>query len=158
MIAVTVRPATPADVAVLVDLYRLLEGEMGALSDMWAVTDGLSEPVGESFAAAVADPDTLLEVGCIDGHPFGFVLARIEETLPQGEGLRVGAVRLIFVDPPAREVGLGEAMRDSVLDGFRERGIHRFDAHVLPGHRLAKNFFEAGGFSARAIVMHRSEP
>jgi hypothetical protein len=48
-------------------------------------------------------------------------------------------------------------MRDAVLSHLRGRGIHRFDAHVLPGHRLAKNFFEQGGFSARHIVMHHDD-
>jgi hypothetical protein len=48
-------------------------------------------------------------------------------------------------------------MRDYVMDLLRKRGISRFDAHVLPGHRLAKNFFEAGGFSARSITMHHDD-
>ena len=43
------------------------------------------------------------------------------------------------------------------MDDYRAMGHHLFDAHVLPGHRLAKNFFEAGGFSARTIVMHHSD-
>jgi hypothetical protein len=43
------------------------------------------------------------------------------------------------------------------MDLLRERGITKFDAHVLPGHRLAKNFFEAGGFSARSIIMHHDD-
>jgi hypothetical protein len=54
-------------------------------------------------------------------------------------------------------VALGETMRDAVLEELRSRGITKFDAHVLPGHRLAKNFFEAGGFSARSIVMHHDD-
>ena len=29
------------------------------------------------------------------------------------------------------------------------------DAMALPGHRATKNFFEAHGFTARALVMHR---
>ena len=48
-------------------------------------------------------------------------------------------------------------VRDLVLDALRRQGLVRFDAHVLPGHRLAKNFFEAGGFSARSIVMHHDD-
>jgi ribosomal protein S18 acetylase RimI-like enzyme len=69
----------------------------------------------------------------------------------------VGAIRLIYVDQEAREVALGEEMRDMALQAMRERGISKFDAHVLPGHRLAKNFFEAGGFAARSIIMHHDD-
>jgi hypothetical protein len=47
-------------------------------------------------------------------------------------------------------------MLGSFLDGETAAGIGYFDAHVAPGHRLAKNFFESHGFSARRIVMHRT--
>jgi len=77
--------------------------------------------------------------------------------LGQAQGEKVGSIRLVFVEEEAREVGVGEAMRDLALAEMRDRGIAKFDAHVLPGHRLAKNFFEAGGFSARSIVMHHDD-
>jgi hypothetical protein len=48
-------------------------------------------------------------------------------------------------------------MRELTLGILRDRGITKFDAHVLPGHRLAKNFFEAGGFAARSITMHHDD-
>ena len=69
----------------------------------------------------------------------------------------MGSIRLVFVEEEARQVAVGEAMRDMAMDLLRERGITKFDAHVLPGHRLAKNFFEAGGFSARSIIMHHDD-
>ena len=99
----------------------------------------------------------MVVLGEIDDYPFGFVLARIEGLLPQAGDEVVCAIRLVFVEPDAREVSVGEVMRDLVMDAMRERGISKFDAHVLPGHRLVKNFFEAGGFSARSIVMHHDD-
>ena len=77
--------------------------------------------------------------------------------LAQAKGEKIGVIRLIYVEHEAREVAVGEAMRDMVMEIFRDQGITKFDAHVLPGHRLAKNFFEAGGFSARSIVMHHDD-
>ena len=154
---VTARPATEADLDTLTRLYRSLETEMVALHAMWPVADGLDEPVRDSFATALSDPDTVVLIGEIDGYPFGFLLARVEHLLAQSDGGRVGAIRLIFVDHDAREVAVGEAMRDMALQMLRERGITRFDAHVLPGHRLVKNFFESGGFSARSIIMHHDD-
>ena len=151
------RPATSDDVEVLESLYRKLEKEMTELHGMWALADGLAEPVRESLESAIADPKSLVVIGEIEGYPFGFLVARIEELLPQADGEKVGSIRLVFVDPEAREVGIGETMRDLALDVFTENGLTRLDAHVLPGHRLAKNFFEAGGFSARSIIMHREE-
>lgn len=154
---VTARQATDTDLEVLETLYRSLETEMRALHTMWPVADGLDEPVADSLRSALADPDTLLILGEIDGYPFGFLMARVERLLAQADGELVGAIRLIYVDQEAREVALGEEMRELVLSTLRERGVSKFDAHVLPGHRLAKNFFEAGGFAARSIIMHHDD-
>jgi ribosomal protein S18 acetylase RimI-like enzyme len=154
---VVARPADAADVPALMRLYRGLEAEMTALHPMWPLADGLAEPVESSFESLVGDPEALVVMGDIDGYPFGFAMARIEEILPQAAGEKIGSIRLIYVEPEAREISLGEEMRDYLIGELRRRGISRFDAHVLPGHRLAKNFFEAGGFSARAIIMHHDD-
>ena len=153
----TARPATSDDLEVLESLYRRLEKEMTDLHTMWPLADGLAEPVRESLDSAISDPESLVVIGEMEGYPFGFLVARTEELLPQANGEKVGSIRLVFVDPEAREVGIGETMRDLALDLFREKGLSRLDAHVLPGHRLAKNFFEAGGFSARSIIMHHDQ-
>ncbi|MCI0543591.1 MAG: GNAT family N-acetyltransferase [Actinobacteria bacterium] len=149
--------ASQADVDVLETLYRGLETEMSQLHRMWPLADGLDEPVADSLRAAIDDERTVVLVGWIDDVPFGFLIARVEDMLSQAEGENIGAIRLIYVDPHAREVAVGEVMRDQVMDILRERGISKFDAHVLPGHRLAKNFFEAGGFAARSIIMHHDD-
>lgn len=154
---VEARRATVGDLSVLEVLYRGLESEMTSLHAMWPLADGLDEPVSEALAAALDQEDTIVLIGSIDGYPFGFLLARVEGLLTQGGGEEVGSIRLIFVEEEAREVAVAEAMRDEVMSMLREKGITKFDAHVLPGHRLAKNFFESGGFSARSIVMFRDD-
>jgi hypothetical protein len=154
---VTATKATPRDVGVLVDLYRALEKEMVGLHKMWPLADGLTEPVESAFVQAIDDPNTLVLIGVIEGVPFGFLLARVERLLPQAGDEMVGTIRLIYVEDEAREVAVGEEMRKLAMSEFRKQGITKFDAHVLPGHRLAKNFFEAGGFSARSIVMHHDD-
>jgi len=154
---VTARTAGADDVPTLVRLYRSLETEMTALHPMWPLADGLAEPVESAFRLLIEDPEALVVVGEVDDYPFGFAVARVEEILPQAAGERIGSIRLIYVEPEAREIALGEDMRDRLMALLRRRGITRFDAHVLPGHRLAKNFFEAGGFSARAIIMHHDD-
>lgn len=130
---------------------------MTALHRMWPLADGLAEPIETTLDEAVDDPETVVMIGQVDGVPFGFILARVEILLPQSGAEPLGSIRLVYTHPNAREVGVAEAMRDEVMDVFRQRGITKFDAHVLPGHRLAKNFFEAGGFSARSIVMHHDD-
>ncbi len=154
---VSARPAEEADIVALETMYRSLEREMVGLHTMWPVADGLDEPVTESFRVALGEPGTIVVVGEIEGYPLGFLMARVERLLAQADGELVGSIKLIYVDREAREVALGEEMRELALRILRERGITKFDAHVLPGHRLAKNFFEAGGFSARSIIMHHDD-
>lgn len=151
---ISVRPAAVDDVASLVDLYRLLEAEMIPLEEMWPLADGLPEPLEQSLQAEIEADESVVLVGLVDGVPFGFLIARIESLLPQASGEKIGAIRYVFVDQGVRQISVGEHMLDAALDELRGRGIRRFDAHVLPGHRLVKNFFESGGFSARSIVMH----
>ncbi len=148
------RAATEADIDTLLGLYRALEEEMIALHPMWPLADGLDEPINDSLARALKDSDTHVLIGEIEDVPFGFLLARFEGMLAQTNNERICAIRLIYVDHEAREVSVGEVMRNKVMEIATSAGITKFDAHVLPGHRLAKNFFEAGGFSARSIIMH----
>lgn len=156
-LTVAARPATAEDLPDLVRLYQLLEAEMEALRGLWKEADGLPAPVEDALAEAVADPDTLLYVGTADDITFGFILGYSAPLLPQAAGQRMATIKLVFTEEQAREVGVGEVMRDTLLEEFRATGHRWFDAHVLPGHRLAKNFFEAGGFSARFIIMNHED-
>lgn len=154
---VTARHASVIDIDSLVRLYRSLEEEMVALHAMWPLADGLDEPVRDSLLSALEKQDTHVILGEIDDYPFGFLIARVEGLLDQADGEQIGSIRFVFVEKEAREVAVGEVMRDLALGDLRQLGITKFDAYVLPGHRLAKNFFEAGGFSARSIVMHHDD-
>jgi len=154
---VVARPATTDDLDELVRLYRLLAAEMREYHRMWELADGLTEPVIDALRQALQDHDTVIYLGMIDDAVFGFILGRSEPLLAQAQGERIGSIRFVFTEQEAREVGVGEAMRDALLEEFRGRGLRLFDAHVLPGHRLVKNFFESGGFSARSIVMHHRD-
>jgi hypothetical protein len=154
---VSARLAETGDLGTLEALYRNLETEMTELHPMWPLADGLAEPVSEALSQALEDWSTMVVIGEIEDYPFGFLVARVEGLLPQADGEKICSIRLVFVELEAREVSVGEVMREFVLEEMRSRGISKFDAHVLPGHRLVKNFFEAGGFSARSIVMHHDD-
>lgn len=149
------RRATPRDRDVLLEMYVRLEEEMSGLSPMWPLVSGLVSP--QSVDELIVSPRAVVLVGEYEGVPFGFLIATIDEMLPAANGERLGSIRYVFVEPEAREVGVGEEMLRLVLELLRAGGIGRFDAHVLPGHRLAKNFFEQGGFAARHIIMHHDD-
>lgn len=149
------RPATAADVPVLVDLARAAVDEQRDArgGSIWSRREVRVEPLDESFRAALAADDHLVRVGTIDDTPVGYVVAHLE---PLRDGAILGVVDDVYVDPGARGVGVGEALIDPVVAWCRERGAVGIDALALPGNRATKNFFETFGFTARAIVVHRS--
>ena len=69
-----------------------------------------------------------------------------------------GVVETIYVEPSARQVGVGEVMVAAILQWCAERGCRGVDAPALPGSRPAKAFFEDHGFVARLLIMHRVLP
>ncbi|MDX1691027.1 MAG: GNAT family N-acetyltransferase [Acidimicrobiia bacterium] len=153
---VAARPATLDDLDELLSMYRLLETEMTALKPLWDLAEGLAEPARASLEDLVDAEETTVAIGTIDGVPLGFLVGRVEPLLPQADRALRAAVTYVFTVAEARQVGVAEAMMDHFFEWADDLGIDHFDAHVSPGHRLAKNFFEANGFTARHIVMYSS--
>ncbi len=154
---ITVRSARTGDIARLVELYREMESEQTVRKPVWALTDGLDEPFASSVSAALDTDDSMVWIGEIDGASLGFIWTTIEPMLDRARGSRIGRIRLIYTDPPARGVGVGHCMLEAALVELRARDIRYFDAPVGPGQRAAKNFFEAHGFAARSIIMHHED-
>ncbi|MGD0083002.1 MAG: GNAT family N-acetyltransferase [Acidimicrobiales bacterium] len=107
---------------------------------------------GSQLAAFVDDAAACVALGTVDEVVVGLAIATVE-TLRDSSVL--ARLHLLWVEPDAREVGLGEELLGLVTDWARELGAARLDAYALPGNRETKNFLESAGFSARLIVMHR---
>ena len=157
MFTAIARPATESDVPCLTVLYGQLDTEMVALKPVWRLTDGLPEPVAEALTSVIGSPSSGVLIGQIDAVPVGVLMWHVSTLLPQAGGEVAAVIDLIFTVPPAREVGVGEAMMALFAHESTDRDIRLFDAIVPPGHRAAKNFFESNGFKARKIIMHRDD-
>ena len=149
------RPATPDDLGRLAALAEAGRAELAPTRGgaVWAAREARARPVERSLASAITDPDQLAAVGTIDGTVVGYAVTRLEQLQ---DGTTLGVIDDLFVEPGAREVGVGEALIDEVIAWCRDRGCRGIDGLALPGNRETKNFFETFGFTARAIVVHRS--
>lgn len=107
-----------------------------------------------TIESALDDPSQASAfVGTLDDLPVGFLLARAELT---NDGLPIAEITELFVEPWARELGVGEELM-ALLEGWaQDVGCSGLDAEALPGDRHTKNFFESHGLVARAIIVHRS--
>lgn len=147
------RQAGEADVSRLAELARAAIDEMASQRGgaVFAAREARAEPVASSLSGDLADPDAVVVAGTLDGVVVGYAAGRVE-TLRDGS--RLGVISDLYVEPEAREVGVGEAMMGFVVEHFRSSGCAAVDAMVLPGQRSSKNFFEAAGFTARLLVVH----
>jgi len=107
--------------------------------------------VRERMTAARSDESSAF-VGTFDDAVVGYGIVEAHELR---DGGRIGVVTELYVEPDAREVGVGETLVGRLLEWCREHGCSGIDATALPGHRAAKNFFEEQGFVARSLTMHR---
>jgi GNAT superfamily N-acetyltransferase len=151
------RPAVSADLPRLVELVAQAVEELqaGRGGAVWARREARQAPYEPLLAEQLADPDHRVVVGTLDDLVLGYAVARIER-LPDG-GL-LGVVDDLYTEPGGRALGLGEAMMHDLVAWCSERGCFGIDSLALPGDRHTKNFFEAFGLVARAIVVHRSLP
>jgi ribosomal protein S18 acetylase RimI-like enzyme len=149
------RPATLDDLPRIVELARLLRHELRPMKggELWSDREALAEPLDDAYARLLDRDDAHVVVGTVDETVVGFGVATLEQ-LRNGEMLAI--ISDLFVEPEARAVGVGESMAGELVAFSAARGCVGIDTLALPGHRAAKNFFEESGFTARAIVMHRS--
>lgn len=150
----TSRLAVDEDLDRIVQLAGLARAELEAErgGSVWGRREAPSLPRDDELAVALHDPGASVQLGCLDGYPVGFGIVRVE-LLRTGE--RLAVVADLYVEPPFREVGVGEAIMDALLVWAEQAGCSGIDALVLPGMRESKNFFERYGMKARAILVHR---
>ncbi|MFZ4585002.1 MAG: GNAT family N-acetyltransferase [Acidimicrobiia bacterium] len=113
----------------------------------------LQEPLEEAFAAFIGRSDARVLVGCIDDVVVGYAVVRVVDVDPS---TRVAVCDELYVEPEARAVGVGEALASELVGFAQEHRCGGLEAVALPGDRATKNFFEAQGLVARALVMHRA--
>jgi GNAT superfamily N-acetyltransferase len=153
------RPAHERDVDAVVDLIEEAQRATRTISRggaMWWLHDTdrreATEQVRAVVSAAAATGPVLL-VGTLDEVPVGYCLVHLD-TL--ADGRCSGRLTDLWVTEGARSVGVGAELISSVLSWAAEHDCVGVDAWALPGERETKNFFEAAGFTARLLVVHRS--
>lgn len=148
------RPATSLDLPRLAELAAAAVAELrvGRGGELWARQVGRQPPFEDTFGIELADAAHHVLVGTLDGDVLGYGVARVEVLR---DGGRLGVVTDLYVEPGARELGIGETTMQALVDWCRAEGCFGVDSLALPGDRHTKNFFESFGLVARAIVVHR---
>ena len=133
----TIRPATQADIPLLIQLIRELAEYERLSSEVSATEEQLRETLfgPRPFAEAL--------IGCADGDPVGYALFFYNySTFLAQPGLYLED---LFVRPAARGHGLGRLLFTSVAELAAERGCGRFEWSVLDWNAPAIRFYESLG-------------
>lgn len=143
------RPATEDDRAAIAALFDAATEELRAEKggEVWARQ--LDRAGG---FVAPRDGAGLVLAGTLDDVVVGYAVVRVDALADGGE---LAVLSDVYVEPEARGVAVGEALLDAAIDWARARGCFGIDSVALPGMRATKNFFEAAGLVARAIVVHK---
>lgn len=146
------RRAVAADLASLVSLVEAEHAELAAQrgGELWAAHS--APATAERLLAALRASDAVVLAGTIDDVVLGVATARV--IVAPGVG-PIATLEDLYVEPEAREVGIGAALLDALVQWALNAGCVGVDSVVLPGSRAAKNFFEAHGLIARSITVHR---
>lgn len=146
------RPARPEDLPTLAILHRTATRELADQrgGEMWARQH--ARHVDPEAELDLGDPDQLVLSGTIDDVVVGYARVVAE---PLADGGELAVLTDIYVEEAARAIGIGEALLDAAIGWAKERGAVGIDSLALPGMRASKNFFEAAGMVARAIVVHK---
>jgi GNAT superfamily N-acetyltransferase len=136
----SVRPLTPDDIPVVEQL------EAEARAALEPVRGGAAR-LAELAPADWADAVGRAWVGTIDDVVLGYL-----EVVFRGA---TAEVRQVYVDPGAREVGLGDELLATAMAAARVAGCTALEGTALPGDRETKNLYERAGVVARLIVVSK---
>jgi GNAT superfamily N-acetyltransferase len=148
------REAVAGDLPEVAGLWRSAVGELASERGgrILGLEQQTPEPIEESLSRLNEQSGAAVMVGTLDDVIVG---AATVVALDLVDGTRIGRIGLLYVEPEARGVGVGEALIAKLTVWCGENGCDGIDAMALPGMRETKNFFERSGFTARLLVMHR---
>ncbi|MEM9465739.1 MAG: GNAT family N-acetyltransferase [Actinomycetota bacterium] len=148
------RPATLDDLELVAQMAAAAIDELRPLrgGEVWANTDARTPPILDGLRRELEADDAAVFVGLIDDAPIGYAAAH-DHRLHNDDAM--ARITDLYVLPPARKVGVGEALILEIERWASGRGLVALDSLALPGDRDTKNFFETFGLVARALSVHR---
>jgi len=145
----TVRSASEEDVMAIVELAKEARSEIAQfrghehLLEVWTLTD-------QQWATAITSNKNIVLVALSSMSIVGYAKGDIDDK---------GAICLVshvFVDPQARQLGIGAGLVGETARFAKSKGCQTLDAVALPGDRKMKNLYERIGMPARLLIASKT--
>ena len=145
----TVRSASEEDVSAIVDLAKEARSEIAKfrgheqLLEVWTLTE-------QQWATAITSNKNNVLVALSSMSIVGYAKGDIDDK---------GAICLVshvFVDPQARQLGIGAGLVGETARFAKSKGCQTLDAVALPGDRKMKNLYERIGMPARLLIASKT--
>jgi ribosomal protein S18 acetylase RimI-like enzyme len=155
--AVTIRPATPADLAAI--------GRLGALlvrlhhdfdpARFLAPVPETERGYASFLGTQLDDPDAIVLVAERDGEVLGYTYAGVEGYDYMALRGPAGALYDIVVDPEHRGHGIGRMLLDTTMAALTTRGAPRVVLSTAERNESAQRLFVRAGFRRTMVEMTR---
>jgi ribosomal protein S18 acetylase RimI-like enzyme len=155
--AVSIRPATPADLKAI--------GRLGALlvrvhhdfdpDRFMAATPQTAQAYGTFLGAQLDAPNILILVAERDGEVVGYTYAGVEGNDFMSLRGPAGVLHDIVVDPAHRGLGVGRMLLDATLEALKAKGVPRVVLSTAERNESAQRLFARAGFRRTMIEMTR---
>ena len=145
----TVRSASEEDVMAIVELAKEARSEIAQfrghehLLEVWTLTD-------QQWATAITSNKNIVLVALSSMSIVAYAKGDIDDK---------GAICLVshvFVDPQARQLGIGAGLVGETARFAKSKGCQTLDAVALPGDRKMKNLYERIGMPARLLIASKT--
>lgn len=155
--AVTIRPATPADLdalgwlgALLVRMHHDFDPQR-----FIAAPPGVEQGYAAFLGTQLETPNVVVLVAERNGAAVGYTYARVEGWDYMSLRGPAGVLHDIVVDPAARGHGVGRVLLDATLAALKARGAPRVVLSTAAGNEAAQRLFARAGFRRTMIEMTR---
>jgi GNAT superfamily N-acetyltransferase len=144
-----VRSATDADVQSLSDLEIEARLEIASFRGHESLLNA-NELISPNWVSVISDHSKLVLVAESSGQIVGYANGDISVESSSC------VVNHIYVDPMARQIGIGAGLITEIARLAKSRGCKTLDALALPGDRKMKNLYERVGMPARLLVASKT--
>jgi ribosomal protein S18 acetylase RimI-like enzyme len=141
------RSATESDLAAVAILYERVDAAYRNYAYLFPEVDQVGQAWLESFRRTLGR-FSVLYVAEMEGQLVGFTLGRIKRVPPHRGGVLVGEISDIWVEAPARRLGLGKRLTQMAIDWLMAQNVHSVEAQILEGNGPSLNLFDKLGFQS----------